>query len=565
VLSAFNLNIEIVAPECIVPGISYRQKFWFIMLLPLSVGALLGLVFALVWLHKALVMRQAKKDWFTHRPALVSSGLALIYILYLYLTRTVFDVFNCTPTLPPDGYLHLGVANGERCGVPGGTQLVLMPSAVAGLVVYTFGYPALVGATIWRNRRLAMLDQLLKAKGTGDDRLSNPMAYDLRRSLSRTYFQFKPDYIMWILAILLRKFFISITAVVFAKNSSFQMAACLLVMFLAYSAQMMFRPYLSPGEYDAVLKSHAESAFTSAAHAEIRAQIANIATRGKRATRKNLLNFEGKVDRSAVLGLLTSWLFNYNTVEQIMLFCAVIVCLMGIMYQANSSSSFYPGALDGVTAVVMIDIIFAILYYAGVLFGEIAILYNEENKRRQLERAAKSAAKAAREGAGAKEGAAGDAGSTRRLGRLVGEDGELQLGLTETETNPLFLGANAKRSDLDVKDVLAQDAPDEAFWAAFRAGFESLSSRLAEANAKVSEMRRLEAAAASSASSAVPSGGGGGGGGGGGASRAGASDEPAVARIKTAKKAFGPTSAAGKGSASALLKTKVSTKRAELL
>jgi len=42
-----------------------------------------------------------------------------------------------------------------------------------------------------------------------------------------------------------------------------------------------------------------------------------------------------------------------------MLFAAVIVCLMGIMYQANTSSSFYPGALDGVTAVVMIDIIVA--------------------------------------------------------------------------------------------------------------------------------------------------------------------------------------------------------------
>ena len=43
-----------------------------------------------------------------------------------------------------------------------------------------------------------------------------------------------------------------------------------------------------------------------------------------------------------------------------MIFCAVIVCLMAIMYQANSSSSFYPGALDGVTAVVMITIVSAL-------------------------------------------------------------------------------------------------------------------------------------------------------------------------------------------------------------
>jgi hypothetical protein len=118
----------------------------------------------------------------------------------------------------------------------------------------------------------------------------------------------------------------------------------------------MVRPYLSPGEYDGVLKSHAESAFTNAVHARLRNVIASIETRGKKKARKNLLNFEGQIDRAALLGVLTGWLFNYNTVEQIMIFCAVIVCLMGIMYQANQASSFYPGALDGVTAVVMITI-----------------------------------------------------------------------------------------------------------------------------------------------------------------------------------------------------------------
>jgi hypothetical protein len=156
------------------------------------------------------------------------------------------------------------------------------------------------------------------------------------------------------------------------------MAACLLIMFLAYSAQMMFRPYMNAGEYEAVLKAHVEASFSNATHARIRAQITNIETRGRKKVRKNLLTFEGKVDRGALLGLLTSWLFNYNTIEQLMLFCAVVVCLMGIMYQANENYS-YAGATDGVTAVVMITIIFAIIYYFTVLFTEMAILYNEDN------------------------------------------------------------------------------------------------------------------------------------------------------------------------------------------
>ena len=50
---------------------------------------------------------------------------------------------------PPDGYLHMGAANGERCGVPGGTQLTLLPFAVAALIVYSFGYPAFIGYVLW--------------------------------------------------------------------------------------------------------------------------------------------------------------------------------------------------------------------------------------------------------------------------------------------------------------------------------------------------------------------------------------------------------------------------------
>ena len=36
-----------------------------------------------------------------------------------------------------------------------------------------------------------MEDQLLRAKGTGNDMLSNPNAYRFRRSYGRTYYQFK--------------------------------------------------------------------------------------------------------------------------------------------------------------------------------------------------------------------------------------------------------------------------------------------------------------------------------------------------------------------------------------
>jgi hypothetical protein len=475
ILSAFNLNIEIVAPECIVPDLSYKAKFWFIMLLPLSVGGLLlGGVFSAISLYKALVLGQRKKsELFAHLPGMINSCLSLLYVLYLYLTRTIFDVFNCTPTFPPDGRLYLTVANHEQCGIPGGTQLTLMPYAVAGLIVYSFGYPAFISSILYKNRELCMLDQLLRAKGTGDDRLSNPNAFELRMTYGRQYFQFKPDQYFWILAVILRKFFISVTAVVFSKNSSFQMAACLLVMFLAYSAQVMVRPYLSAAEFDDVIKAHIESSYTSAIHARLRVQIAKIESRGKKKVRKNLLSFDGTVDRSAILGVLTGWFFNYNTIEQIMIFCAVIVCLMGIMYQANTTSVFYPGALDGVTAVVMITIIFAIFYYFTVVITEMVILYNEDHNRKIAERTK------SRKGEEKTK-------KSQQSGRLVNEDGEINTGRMDAMMNPLFLnqGNSSSSSGGNSGGAIAQMStpPPVELWQVFRQEYLDMQKALGGGN-----------------------------------------------------------------------------------
>jgi hypothetical protein len=80
----------------------------------------------------------------------------------------------------------------EQCGIPGGTQMTLMPWSIIGFVCYTFGYPAFLAFTIWRNRELIMEDQLLRAKCVGNDRLTNPHAYDLRKRYARSYYQFRP-------------------------------------------------------------------------------------------------------------------------------------------------------------------------------------------------------------------------------------------------------------------------------------------------------------------------------------------------------------------------------------
>ena len=214
---------------------------------------------------------------------------------------------------------------------------------------------------------------------------------------------------------------------------------------------------------------------------------------------------------------------------------------MGIMYQANSSSSFYPGALDGVTAVVMVDIIVAIIYYLTVLFAEIAILYNEDNKRKQLERAARSRGAGSKEEGGLGKSKAGSSGG----GRLVDQaSGEINIGRVETNTNPLFLNQSGKASALPAGggSSLSAEAlerqvepPSEALWQVYRAEFLELQRSYASTQASLAAARK--AAAAGAAEDGIDAlAGAAGAGGGASASR--------LARPAKAKAEFRPISAA---------------------
>jgi hypothetical protein len=83
-----------------------------------------------------------------------------------------------------------------------------------------------------------MEDQLLRAKGVGEDRLTNPNAFHLRQRFGRTYYQFRPDTFYWQLCVLLRKASIALCNLFFRRSANFQLSALLLVLFVAYAAQV---------------------------------------------------------------------------------------------------------------------------------------------------------------------------------------------------------------------------------------------------------------------------------------------------------------------------------------
>ena len=117
--------------------------------------------------------------------------------------------------------------------------------AVVALLVYIIGFPSFVGWNLFSHRTLVMEDQLLRAKGVGDDRLTNPHAYLFRKRFSRIYYQFRPQYFWWAEAIMLRKFMIAISTLIFNQSPVFQLAASELVLFLAFAAQVRNNPYMT--------------------------------------------------------------------------------------------------------------------------------------------------------------------------------------------------------------------------------------------------------------------------------------------------------------------------------
>ena len=464
-LRAFNFNIEIVAPECLVPNVTYPQKFLAVILFPVILGSVLFLSWALQYVMKLMKGQTEKRTLHSHTPMLISSLLIIMYLLYLYLTRTALDVLNCAPPSPDDGHLYLQVVF-EDCAKPGGIFQTYWPLGVLALLLFSCGYPFVLARHLWRNRELVMEDQLLRAKGVGDDRLSNPHALELRHTWGRTYYQFKPDFPLWALVVIARKFGIALTSIIFNRSVNFQMAACLLIMFLAYTAQVQMRPYMSPGDADAVIKSNDARAIEGDTRQQrLRSNIAGILSRGRKTGRKNVLTPSGKISVNALAVAIRDYAFNFNTVEATMIFCIVIVCLMALMYQSSGGTAYNAAARTSITWVLMCTIVFAILYFVAALAVEVA-------NTRACGKPKSMASK-----------------------RLTSPQSAIAMsGPIDAQMNPLFLRKDGSASlgsqESLIATLLAQeDAPAKDLWKVFRVEFATTLETLNNSQAELLDVK----------------------------------------------------------------------------
>ena len=286
----------------------------------------------------------------------------IIYVLYLSLTKKALDVFNCNPLDPDDGYSYTTFSSMTcdggglcRCGEAGGLQESLVGPAIACILIYTVGFPVAVAAIVWFNRREIVEDQYLRAHHAGDNRISNPNAYDVRKKFQLMYMNYKPKYYYWMLVILCRKFFIAFASLMFRGNASFQLAVILIVLFIAFTLQVRYRPYLSKGEYIVVVKElsdHAKKAdmdpryekykglYTSV-HENVQKNIKYV--REEKARQKMGAGFwedaAKKAEKNDERSRVEKYFFDLNAVEAILLCALIVISVSGIMFESNRFQS----------------------------------------------------------------------------------------------------------------------------------------------------------------------------------------------------------------------------------
>ena len=87
-----------------------------------------------------------------------------------------------------------------------------------------------------------------RASGVGDKR--SPMdlgnIYNVRKRYSALYYQFKPGFYYWTVIIIARKFAIAAINLMLRSDVDYMLAASLLIMFVAFSVQLLNRPFMGP-------------------------------------------------------------------------------------------------------------------------------------------------------------------------------------------------------------------------------------------------------------------------------------------------------------------------------
>merc|ERR1711871_1841195 len=209
--SFFNLNLELLAPECSFESFSFWRRWRWSMALPFII---------VPGLSMAQNIRLRSKSKTERMSVVVGSAVTSLYFIYLPVTRVTFDMINCSPTDPPDGYEYLSAVF-EKChepdvcqdreGNPVDCHFEHVKYADWGVVLYVIGIPLSFAYVLKTYHN--------KQSSTGD------ASHDyLLTAFKKLYFLFDSEHYYWILVIMSRKVMISFASLMFRRSPTFQLA-----------------------------------------------------------------------------------------------------------------------------------------------------------------------------------------------------------------------------------------------------------------------------------------------------------------------------------------------------
>merc|ERR1711865_1153053 len=178
--------------------------------------------------------------------------------------------------------------------------------------------------------------------------------------MGKMYYYFKPGKTYWLLYILTRKAGIAACGLIFRTNPGFMLAGVLLILFVCYMVQVKHQPYMSTSQRALVLAEHK----------------IKVASGDKERALK--VHKKHKVLKKQKIKESRQFFFDYNTVEQILLACAILVCVAGVMFESDRFQSTdasgklrYGWMRDFVTFCIVFVVISSLIYLVVVSMSEI--------------------------------------------------------------------------------------------------------------------------------------------------------------------------------------------------
>ena len=398
----FNFDIDMTGPECAFRSfMTFTNKWWIKVSMPFIGALLMFSVIGIGKVHNCLCSKKSKKKKKQEVPtytAMLSMVVTVIYFMYLVITRAAMDIFNCQETVPPTGAYYMASLPQEKCHIKDGIQQSLILPATIVLIFYCIGFPGLVFFIFWRKKSVIQKDQILRAAGRGNSYTENDN-YEFRRSCSKLYYQYKPKYYYWIEMIITRKFCMVTIGIIFRNNPTFQMSACLLLLFFSLVATVHTQPFLGFRERGNLIQtSYArkiakmEAEFRMAenlhsmAHDEEGFGMYDQRELELKAMRRRIQETR-KLQKKNVRALHINdrWYFNYNVVEEFFLVCGVLVNLCGVMFDSsymknpkNTKSKRF------LTYSCIVIIVISIVYFIIVFIYEICTAYRNQKARTKM-------------------------------------------------------------------------------------------------------------------------------------------------------------------------------------